>query len=295
MQNILIVKTAATGDVVRTTVLLHVLKGNIYWITDFQNTVLFPDDIANLTLISSHDIPNEIYNIEFDLIINLEESIKMARLVSNFKFKRLSGVYWDGKMLEYSPDSTSWFDMSLISKLGKQSANELKKQNTLTYQHLIFKMIGFRFSEEPYIIHKSTVFNHEQVKIGIENRTGARWPNKGWHGYRELQKMLLQDGFDVIVFEQRNNLREYFQDIRQCALIISGDTLAMHVALAYNIPCLAIFNCTSPAEIFDYGILKKIVSPLIMQAYYRQDKISEIIHSIPLIEVYSETKKLMAP
>jgi len=34
MQNILIIKTGAAGDVVRTTSLLNILKGNIYWIVD---------------------------------------------------------------------------------------------------------------------------------------------------------------------------------------------------------------------------------------------------------------------
>ena len=36
----LIIKRGATGDVVRTTTLLHILSGEIYWITDENNSTL---------------------------------------------------------------------------------------------------------------------------------------------------------------------------------------------------------------------------------------------------------------
>ena len=41
-------------------------------------------------------------------------------------------------------------------------------------------------------------------------------------------------------------------------------------ALGSGIPTVAIFNCTSPWEIHDYGLLTKIVSPLLEEFFYQR-------------------------
>ena len=85
-------------------------------------------------------------------------------------------------------------------------------------------------------------------------------------------------------------MREYLDDINDCGLIVCGDTLAMHVALAYDIPCIALFNCTSASEIFDYGYLTKITSPLLYDAFYKRNPDNGVIQSIPFKEVYDNVK-----
>jgi heptosyltransferase II len=57
--------------------------------------------------------------------------------------------------------------------------------------------------------------------------------------------------------------------------------------MAYHIPSIAIFNCTSPAEIYDYGTLKKVVSPLLHQAFYKTHFSQAVIDSITVEEVYA--------
>ena len=288
MQNILIIKTGAAGDVVRTTVLLHVLSGNIFWLTSLQNISLFPDDILNLKLFAAENLPADIYEQEFDLVINLEENIQIAQIVTKLRFKKLIGIYWDkvNEKLAYTPECADWFDMSLISRLGKQRADELKKMNTLSYQQLLLGMLGKTFDGEEYRIYENKSFHVKSTVIGIESRVGDTWPNKAWNGYEQLQQLLIKKGFTIKRFEQKKSLREYFDDIHECSLLISGDTLAMHVALAYKIPCVALFNCTSPHEIYDYGILKKIVSPLLLEAFYKQRNIPQVISSIPVQQVF---------
>ena len=67
--------------------------------------------------------------------------------------------------------------------------------------------------------------------------------------------------------------------------MVSGDTLAMHVALAYKKTCTTIFNCTSPQEIYDYGLMKKIVSPLLDEYFYSSSYDTEVIKSLTVDEV----------
>ena len=52
MENTLIIKTGAAGDVVRTTSLLNVITGNIYWVTGNANKSLFPEGIQELNVLS---------------------------------------------------------------------------------------------------------------------------------------------------------------------------------------------------------------------------------------------------
>jgi len=45
----------------------------------------------------------------------------------------------------------------------------------------------------------------------------------------------------------------------------------MHFALGTETPCVTLFNCTSPWEIYGYGIQKKIISPSLEEFFYKRD------------------------
>jgi heptosyltransferase-2 len=223
----------------------------------------------------------------FDHTISLEEDVTCALLASKIPTKKITGIYLENKRLVYTNDAAGWYDMSLVSALGAIAANEVKKQNTLTFQQLLLNMFGFSFNGEPYCIYRNKEIRADQRLIGIETRVGARWPNKGWSGYPALINKLQQLGYTCKLLEQRNNISEYLDDIARCAFLISGDTLAMHVAMAYHIPSIGIFNCTSPAEIYDYGTLRKIISPQLNQAFYKTHFSQAVIDSVSVEEVYT--------
>ena len=287
MKNILIIKTNASGDVLRTTVLLHFLEGNIFWVTSHYNFALFPAEHPNLTLVPVEAIPQEISTIAFDIVINLEEDLSLAKWVDeNIKAEKITGIFHDRGIVNYSCDSSEWFDMSLASKLSRVEANRLKIGNRLSYQEIVCRMVGHRFAGQPYKIYHEKGFEKQTtLKIGIERRVGNRWPNKYWQGYERLEKFLLEDQHELFIFNDRPQLRDYLNDIRQCSLIVTGDTLAMHIALAYGIPCIAIFNCTSPYEIYDYGILKKVVSPRLVDFFYDTREIPAAMEAVSVENV----------
>ena len=290
MKNILVIKTNASGDVVRTTVLLRILTGRIFWITAAYNIPLFPDNYPDLVLIPAENIPTEILAMNFDMVMNLEEDAHLARLVMTVGAKKTIGILWREGKLDYTRDSAEWFDMSLISKLSLSEADDLKKANRSSYQEILFRMVGENFSGQKYLIYQDNKSTKPRYSIGIEPRVGHIWPNKSWHGYDELIKALYEKKQSFKVFQRRTQLREYLDDINECGLIVCGDTLAMHVALAYSIPCIALFNCTSATEIFDYGVLTKITSPLLFEAFYKRNSDSRVVQSISFEEVYDKVE-----
>jgi heptosyltransferase-2 len=287
MAKILLIKTGAAGDVVRTTTLLRVLKGDITWVIDPRYSDILPNSHPELQRIipvgqAAHILKNE----SFDLTLSLEEDMACAKLASAIPTGRLIGIYMEGDLIRYTDDVAGWFDMSLISKLGKVAANEIKAANTHTFQYWLFNMLGLSFHGQPYCIYHNAAIDREEGLIAIETRSGNRWPNKSWAGYQALTDQLTAGGYRCLILSQRERLRDYLDDIARCSYLISGDTLAMHVALAYNIPALAIFNCTSPAEIYDYGLLQKIVSPLLQRSFYGREYIPEVVGSISPQQVH---------
>jgi heptosyltransferase II len=286
MGNILIIKTGAAGDVVRTTSLLNVLEGNIYWVAADRNKPLLPDGNNGLTVLSIEEAFPALKDTAFEQVISLEEDNDCARLASQINTNELTGVYFDKKGINYTDNSASWFDMSRVSKFGLTKANQLKAENAESYQSHIFKMLGEKFSDQPYRIFTDESIQTKNKLLGIEKRTGKQWPDKKWWGYEELISKLESESHAIKVFKQRSDVRDYLRDIAECDHIVSGDTLAMHIALAYKKTCTAIFNCTSPQEIYDYGLLKKVVSPLLNKYFYSSSEDKEVIGSVSLEDVY---------
>jgi hypothetical protein len=59
----------------------------------------------------------------------------------------------------------------------------------------------------------------------------------------------------------------------------------MHFALGTAIPCVSLFTCTSPWEIYGYGIQKKIVSPLLEEFFYKRSYDERATTAISVDEV----------
>ena len=66
-----------------------------------------------------------------------------------------------------------------------------------------------------------------------------------------------REGYRVNVLPIRKSILEHISDVRNHKCLLSGDSLPMHVALGSGVRCVSLFNCTSPWEIYDYGIQEK--------------------------------------
>ena len=282
---ILIIKLGASGDVVRTTTLLNILEAEIYWLTSDNNIILL-DSIPKIEKCIPWSKKTILKSIDYDLVINLEDSFDTAQLLAEIKYKELFGAYLnEANNLTYTASSKEWFDLSLISNFGKKRADELKLKNRKTYQEMIFKGLGYTFNGEKYFLPESIKTNL-RGDIAIATESGSVWPMKNWAYYNELKIKLEQNGYIVNFLPIRDTLLEHIADIKNHRFLISGDSLPMHIALGNEIKCLTIFICTSPWEIYDYNVQKKIVSPYLEKYFYKRDFDAEAVRSITLDEVY---------
>jgi hypothetical protein len=221
-------------------------------------------------------------------VLNLEDDAEVAAFARQVSCDRTFGAYLaDDGLLRYTDDSRGWFDMSLISVHGRQKADELKLQNRRSCQELIFEGLGFRFEGEAYCLPEVTP-SELRGDVAMAWVAGPVWPMKNWAHYDELKTRLEARGLTVNVLPRRATLLEHLADVRGHRCLVGGDSLPMHLALGSRVPCVTIFNCTSPWEIFDYGLQSKIVSPLLSQFFYKRGMDERATTAVRIDDVLTE-------
>jgi heptosyltransferase II len=284
MSRTLIIKTGNLGDVLRTTPILRVLDGEVTWVTSSASMPLLQGNPLITKLVGEGDAAL-LQDSLYDLVINLEEDYKSAALVSRFSRFNVSGAWLEEQGICYGAMGSEWLNMSRISRLGRASANRRKWENARSYQEIIFSAIGRTFRGEEYVLNFPLQKTQITGLVGIEERVGKVWPNKSWVFYQRLADGLEKDGHQVRFLAQRQSLAEYADDINECEFVISGDTLAMHLGLALKKKVVALFSCTSPQEIYGYGRLEKVVSPMLEQYFYQREYSPDATSSITVAQV----------
>lgn len=285
MSNVLIVKLNATGDVVRTTALLRRLQGDITWITAKGNVPLL-DGIRSGMRVLTWDDRARALDRAYDLVISLEDEAETAAFLRDVRHDRLFGASLapDGTV-QYSDDAREWFDMSLISRFGRQRADELKLLNRRSYQEMIFAGLGYRFDNEAYVLPRPPKTDL-QGDVAVAPVAGPVWPMKNWAYYDELIERLGAAGLKVNVLPKRASLLEHLGDIANHRCLVGGDSLPMHLALGMGVQCVTLFNCTSPWEIHDYGLQTKLISPLLGEFFYKRGMDPRATTAITLDQVF---------
>jgi heptosyltransferase-2 len=292
--NTLIIKLGATGDVVRTTPLLNRLDGKVTWLTAEKNLVLL-DGLRNDLDAISWDARANLPDAEYDLVINLEDSVEAGLYLQTLKFKRLFGAYADPENnLRYTDNSRRWFDLSLISVYGREQADKLKFQNRYTYQELIFDGLGLRFAGESYLL-PAAVEAGLAGDVALAADSGPVWPMKKWAYFDQLKKRLEERGLKVNRLPERSSLLEHLSDVRNHRCLVGGDSLPMHFALGSGKPCVTLFTCTSPWEIYEYGIQRKIISPLLEEFFYKRTYDDRATTAIGVDEVFNAVMDQLEP
>jgi ADP-heptose:LPS heptosyltransferase len=283
---ILISKLGATGDVVRTTPLLRRFENaEITWLTAEKNRV-FLRGICERLRDFSWDERECVVKNEYDLVINLEDTLEVASFLQSIKAKKRFGAYVDGRnRLRYTDDSRFWFDMSLISNYGRGEADRLKLLNRRSYQELVFEGLGLQFMGETYLLPQASETDLAG-DIAIAADSGPVWPMKRWAYYEELKRELEGEGLRVHYLPQRASLLEHLGDVCSHKCVVGGDSLPMHLALGTRTPCVTLFTCTSPWEIYGYGLLRKIISPSLSEFFYQREYDPRGAQAITVSEVF---------
>ena len=154
--NILIIKTGALGDVVRTSFLAQAFKDKfkakepkIFWITQEKAKPLFINNpYIDYTIIEKDK--EKLRNIEFDLIVNLEEDMENCKFASSIKSKNKIGFLFENNKVIPTKTTEEWFNMS---SLGEKPLNNIfKKKNKKSHRQIIGEIAGVHWKKyEPFL------------------------------------------------------------------------------------------------------------------------------------------------
>ncbi len=298
---ILIIKLDALGDVLRTTSILHALAGkypgaHITWLTKKNARDIFTNNPL-VNDVWTYEEPATLLRLgveAFDVVINLDPSPVSATLATATRGKNKIGFGLDekGKVYPFNREAETWFEMGAF--------DHLKKANVLTYQEHIHRICSLPYTQGEIIINLTPgelTFRDQFIRqhglqrfdfiVGINSGASERWQYKKWRdegfaelilkvqqeyncavllyggpGEAEVNGYLSQFGLNTFDTGSTNTLREFFALIDICHVLITGDTLALHVGTALRKEVICLFGPTSYHEIEDYGRIRKVKSDL---------------------------------
>lgn len=315
----------------RTTPLLYGLKdkypgAGITWLTE-KNAVPvlenndFIDEILTIGEPRSRCSLKNYYN----LVINLDKDTRALKIATGLDaWEKFGFGIKGGRIVALNSGS------EYAVRLGLD--DELKfRRNKKTYQEVVFEQCRLRYAGQPYILNLSErqvkfsenfLKRHKGIrrsfKIGLNTGCGPKYPKKKWtiDGFVKLATALRNAGdtqilllgglrevkrnkeikqkikFPVIDTGTNNSLSDFISIINCCDLVVTGDTVAMHIAIALKKKVVALFGPTSPGEIDLYNRGIKVVSKIHCAPCYKNacDKKPDCMSLITADEVFNSVK-----
>jgi heptosyltransferase-2 len=300
-ERVLVVKLDSPGDVLRTTCLLPSLKtaypaSHITWLTREDSRPLLEHNPHIDAIVDRWDETFAVLQSEhFDVAINPDANPHAARLLQLAAAGCKLGIGWSeaGHVYCVNHEAEQWLHMGV--------SDAVKRQNRETYQTLLHRLCRLEQVDprpQLYLTDQERQAARERLAslrvdrrrpiIGLNTGVGSRWPQKSWplehqvrlvHLVKELHpswQLLLLGGPQEI---ERNRvlaqscgelaldtgcqpLRPFAALVAQIHLLVTADTLALHLGLALDRQIVALFGPTSHAEIDLCGLGEKLFAEL---------------------------------
>ena len=331
---ILIVKFGALGDVVRTSYFLPGLikkysDPEIYWYTSSSSIPLLSSNKYIKKLITNKDANYVFATNNFDYVISLDDEKAILEKLLRFNIFVDVGAYIDSENgnITYTSNSSAWFDMGLLSKFGKKTADILKKNNQMEHNQIFESILGIRI-DRPYFFTDRNIkvedfkLSTSNFNIGLNCGAGGRWQNKrlpikeavslinrlnsatinkkeikifllGGEAEIELNRSIKgMCKSDVIDTGSKHSLKQFAKIISMLDLIVTSDSLALHLSIAQGIPSVSFFAPTSAAEIGLFGNGAKVMSLSKDYCSYTSDADNLSITSDRIIDSIANLKNI---
>jgi len=243
--------SVSLGDVLRSTPLLHALKeqyadSNITWIVSPQARHLlennpFIDRLMTWNEWQSGPVSRE----SFDIMINLEKVPATCSVADRIHTNRKLG---------FSMNHSGEYTFHIKSNTPIQNSTEI-------IQKKLIEMLGYPWKEQEYILGYKPR-GPEINDIGLNYKVGPKLPTKelSLQKWEELAATLIGVGFKVAWQTGFDDLYQYMEWIHSCALLITTDSLGLHLSLALRKRVLGLFGPTDPKEIFFYNRGQYLIS-----------------------------------
>lgn len=329
--NVLVIKRAALGDVLRTTSILPALRekyGPAVRLTWFTEQRAIP-------LLEGNPLVDEVLasapSGSYDAILNLEEDSASAQLAMRLckDRKEVMGFGWNGREVVPAPGCERWFAMSL---LGGPDRDRLKKMNTRSHPQILSEIARLDCCPVAHSrpqLHLSDRERHDAVAerrelfgsspiLGVATWAGDAWEKKTVPNAKlisllnDVRKQVAVECY--ILAEEKNaadaiavaaatggrcaamgTVRQFAARILQCDVLLCADSLSLHVANAVGTPKVVLVGPTSAAELELYGDGAIVTSQLgCLTCYRRSCSVSpDCMESLPNNRIADRIRSLL--
>jgi ADP-heptose:LPS heptosyltransferase len=307
---ILILKCGAQGDVLRTTALLAGIarkypRHHVTWVVDPDSVDLLAgnplvDRVVPFEPVSYLPLSAQ----AFDILISLDKEPGVTALASTVRASRKFGF----GMNEHGNLTVFNEAARYALRLGIDDALKYR-QNRMTYQEVVAAAAEVEYRRDEYAFDpgdgakrkagdymKAHGLDPERLRVGLNSGAGAKFETKQWpreHYLELIQGLTSSLKADVFLLGGKrerefntalekgsarrvyntgsdNTLLEFAGFVALMDVVVTSDTLGMHVAIALKKKVVAMFGPTCPQEIDLYGRGAKLFRSAACSPCYRQ-------------------------
>ncbi|MEI7817328.1 MAG: glycosyltransferase family 9 protein [Desulfuromonadales bacterium] len=242
-------KVTSLGDVLRTTVILYpFVDDHVTWLVDEQAYPLLEGNPL-IQRIMTYDMTSvlQLQRERFDTVINLEKVPGICALADSISAWRRYGFRFD----EMHGEAEAYDGCEKVVSLCKDG--DLKRTYQGSWQESLLHVVGASWDGQEYILgYKPKAV--DMFDVGLNWAVGSKWPNKAWptEKWNEL-KTLMTGKFNFSMQQGMDDLYAYMEWINSCRLLVTNDSLGLHIALALRKKVVVLYGPTNPNETYFYG------------------------------------------
>lgn len=198
-------------------------------------------------------MPFALMREQYDMVVNLEKLNGICALADMVPAWEKVGFRLNAQSGEYDT-----YMQGFVAKNYIQDKASGSKSHGI-WQKIIVEMVGCEWRNQEYSLGYKP-HPKEKFTIGLNHFVGSKWPTKamGKHKWEELANRLENEGISYSWQQGMSNLYEYMDWISGCEILITSDSLGVHLALAMGKHVVVLFGSTSGEEVYLYGRGKAI-------------------------------------
>lgn len=230
---------------------------------------------------------DQVYSVSND-----RESTALATLAAAGGERPVGFYIEDGVMQPSNEAAARWLEMAAFDRLKRANTESYQRHMLailgcpeMPITPPVLRVDGAM--RDAAAARLDALFGGRRRRVAINIGSGSRWPKKmleadaiyryarlmseradadivlvGGHGETEKASAIAAmcaPGDRIRAALTESSTVEFVATLMQTDALLTGDTLALHIAAAIGLPIVAVFGPTSPAEIFDFdGLVAKI-------------------------------------
>ncbi len=292
----------------------------VYWMTNLES-VNFLKNNSFIDKILPYNLENvlRIQQEKFDILFALEIDSPSTLLANLINADEKFGYFFDnGTTSCFNESAEDYLETAFLNHIKIKNRKTYQQLIIKTCElspyyskeKPIFNLTNKDFEFAKQFKLKNNIQEGDKV-IGINIGSADRWASKFWNnekikqlirqakaykivilaGPNEIKKQenlireLKKEGIFLINNNPRNTLREFASVVNVCDVIICGDTMVLHLALALGKKIISLFFSTPSWEIESYNNITKLTSPLLEKYFFINQYVPELAESISIEQV----------